>query len=42
MPRPGNFTINLIVYVNASIGKCPLCGHEEHEKASDEKEEACN
>jgi hypothetical protein len=37
---PAQFAINLMVYVDAIIGKCPLCGHEEGDQSSDEEEES--
>jgi hypothetical protein len=37
IPGPTEFAINFIVYVGATIGKCPRCGHEE---TSDEEEES--
>jgi hypothetical protein len=40
IPGPAQFAINLIAYVDATVGKCPLCGHEEGEQSSDEEEEA--
>jgi hypothetical protein len=38
IPGRMEFAINLIAYVDATIGKCPLCSHEEDEEASDEEE----
>jgi hypothetical protein len=38
IPGRGEFTINLIVYVDATVGKCSLYGHEEGEHPSDEEE----
>jgi hypothetical protein len=35
IPGPAEFAISLIVYVDATNGKCPLCDHEEQEKPSD-------
>jgi hypothetical protein len=32
--------MNLIAYVDARIGRRPLCGHEEDEKTSDDKKES--
>jgi hypothetical protein len=37
---PAQFAINLMAYVDATVGKCPLCGHEEGEQSSDEEEES--
>jgi hypothetical protein len=34
IPGPTQFAINLMAYIDA---KCPLCGHEEGEKSSDEE-----
>jgi hypothetical protein len=31
IPRPAPFTINLIPYIDATVGKYPLCDHEEGE-----------
>jgi hypothetical protein len=38
IPGPAQFAINLMAYVDATVGKCPLCGHEEGEQSSDEEE----
>jgi hypothetical protein len=38
IPGPAQFAINLIVYIDATVAKCPLCGHEEGEQSSDEEE----
>jgi hypothetical protein len=38
LSRPTEFAINLIAYVDATIGKCLLCGHEEYEDTSHEEE----
>jgi hypothetical protein len=35
---PAQFMINLIAYVDATVEKCPLYGHEEGEQFSDEEE----
>jgi hypothetical protein len=40
IPGPAQFAINLMAYVNATVGKCPLSGHEEGEQSSDEEEES--
>jgi hypothetical protein len=40
IPGPAQFAINLMAYVDATVGKCPLCGHEEAEQSSDEEEES--
>jgi hypothetical protein len=40
IPGPAQFAINLMAYVDGTVGKCPLCGHEEGEQSSDEKEES--
>jgi hypothetical protein len=40
IPGPAQFAINLMVYIDPTIGKCPLCGHEEGEQFSDEEEES--
>jgi hypothetical protein len=37
---PTEFAINLIAYIDATIGKYPLYGDEEPEETSDEKEES--
>jgi hypothetical protein len=39
IPGPAQFAINLMAYVDASVGKCPLYGHQEGEQSSDEEEE---
>jgi hypothetical protein len=36
IPGPTEFTINLVIYVEATIGKCPLCGREEDEEESND------
>jgi hypothetical protein len=38
IPGPAQFAINLIAYVDATVGKCLLCGHEEGDQSSDEEE----
>jgi hypothetical protein len=38
IPGPAQFAINLMGCVDATVGKCPLCGHEEGEQFSDEEE----
>jgi hypothetical protein len=40
IPGPARFAINLMAYVDATVGKCPLCGHEEGEQSSDEEKES--
>jgi hypothetical protein len=40
IPGPAQFTINLMAYVDATVGKCPLCCHEEGEQSSDDEEES--
>jgi hypothetical protein len=40
IPGPPQFAINITAYVDATVGKCPLCGHEEGEQSSDEEEES--
>jgi hypothetical protein len=40
IPGPAQFAINLMAYADATIGNCPLCGHEEGEQSSDEEEKA--
>jgi hypothetical protein len=40
IPEPAQFAINLMAYVDATVGKCPLCDHEEGEQSSDEEEES--
>jgi hypothetical protein len=37
---PVQFAINLMAYVDATVGKCLLYGHEEGEQSSDEEEES--
>jgi hypothetical protein len=37
---PAQFATNLMAYVDATVGKCPLCSHEEGEQSSDEEEKA--
>jgi hypothetical protein len=39
IPGPAQFAINLMAYVDATIGKCPLCVHKESEQSSNEDEE---
>jgi hypothetical protein len=39
---PAQFAINLMAYIHATVGKCPLYGHEEGEQFSDEEEESTN
>jgi hypothetical protein len=36
---PAQFAISLMAYVDATIGKCPLCGYEEGEQPFDDEEE---
>jgi hypothetical protein len=38
IPGPEQFPINSMVYGDATVGKCPLCGHEEGEQSPDEEE----
>jgi hypothetical protein len=40
IPGPAQFAINPMAYFDATVGKCPLCGHEECEQSSDEEEES--
>jgi hypothetical protein len=40
IPGLAQFAINLMAYVDATVGKCPLCGHEGGEQSSDEEEES--
>jgi hypothetical protein len=40
IPGPAQFAINLMTSVDATVGKCPLCGREEVEQSSDEEEES--
>jgi hypothetical protein len=40
IPGPAQFSINLMAYVDVTVGECPLCGHEESEQSSDEEEES--
>jgi hypothetical protein len=40
IPGPVQFAINVLAYVAATVGKCPLCGHGEGEQSSDEEEES--
>jgi hypothetical protein len=40
IPGPAQFAVNLMTYVDATVGKCPLCGHEDAEQSCDEKEES--
>jgi hypothetical protein len=40
IPGPTEFATNLIAYVDPTIGKSPVCGHEEDEETSDEEEES--
>jgi hypothetical protein len=37
---PAQFAINRLAYVDATVGKCLLCRHEEGEQSSDEEEES--
>jgi hypothetical protein len=37
---PAQFVINLMAYIDATVGTCPLCGHEEGEQFSDEEEKS--
>jgi hypothetical protein len=39
IPKPAQFAINLMAYVDATVGKCPLCGHEESEQFSDDDDD---
>jgi hypothetical protein len=39
IPGPAQFSTNLMEYVDATVGKCPLCGRKEGEQSSDEEEE---
>jgi hypothetical protein len=39
IPGPAQFAINLMACVDVTVGKCPMCGHEEGEQSSDEEEE---
>jgi hypothetical protein len=38
IPGPAQSAISLMAYVDATVGKCPLCVHEEGEQFSDEEE----
>jgi hypothetical protein len=38
IPGQAQFAINLLVYVDMTVGKCPLCGREEGGQFSDEEE----
>jgi hypothetical protein len=40
IPGLAQFTINLMAYVDATVRKCSLCGHEEGEQSSGEEEES--
>jgi hypothetical protein len=40
IPGPAQFAINLLTYIDATVGKCPLCNHEEGDQSSDEEEES--
>jgi hypothetical protein len=40
LPGPAQFAINFMASVDATVGKCPLCCHEEGEQSSDEEEES--
>jgi hypothetical protein len=40
IPGPVQFVPNFMAYVDATVGKCPLCSHEEDEQSSDEEEES--
>jgi hypothetical protein len=40
IPGSAQVAINLMAYVGATVGKCPLCGREEGEQSSDEEEES--
>jgi hypothetical protein len=40
IPGLAQLAINLMVYVDATVGKCPLCGHEEGEQSPDAEEES--
>jgi hypothetical protein len=40
IPGPAQFAMNLMPYVDATVGKCHLCGHEEGEQSSGEEEES--
>jgi hypothetical protein len=37
-PKPTEFAISLMVYVDATIWKCPLLGHEDDDGSSNEDE----
>jgi hypothetical protein len=37
--EPAQFAINFMTYIDATVRKCPFCGHEEGEQSSDEEEE---
>jgi hypothetical protein len=38
IPKPTEFAISLMVHVDATIGKCPLLGHEDDDGSSNEEE----
>jgi hypothetical protein len=38
IPGPTEFAISLTSYIDATTGKCPLCGHEEADSSSDDEE----
>jgi hypothetical protein len=38
IPGPVQFAINLMAYIDATVGKCPLCSYEEGEQSSDDDE----
>jgi hypothetical protein len=38
IPGPVQFAINLMAYIDATVGKRPLCGREEGEQSSDDEE----
>jgi hypothetical protein len=40
IPGPALFAFIIMAYVDATVGKCPLCDHEEGEQSSDEEEES--
>jgi hypothetical protein len=40
IPGSAQFAINLMTHLDATVGKCPLCGYEEGEQSSDEEEES--
>jgi hypothetical protein len=37
-PKPSDFAISLAACIQVAAGTCPLCGHEEEEEFSNEKE----